>query len=99
MAVKAKLEIEHAGKSYEVTIRPKTWKEFEKKFDLTFSAYVQNESLTQRYWLAWHSSLLEEKTDLGFEEWLDDLDGVDLEEIGEEHPKGAKIVSSETSSD
>ena len=96
MAAKIKLAVEHDGSTYEVVVRPKTLKEFEKKFDQTITEFYQNESITGTYWLAWHASLVAEITSQGFDQWMDGLDDVDTVEIGDEHPKDPKTATSAT---
>lgn len=97
MAEKIQLEVEYDGVITKVIVKPKTYKEFEKKFDQTISEFQQNWSATGTYWLAWHSFLIQGLTTQGFEEWMDKLDGVEPDIVGAEHPKENPPATSATS--
>ena len=97
MAQKIQLIVEYDGKISKVVVRPKTYKEFEKKFESTVSEFQENPSATGTYWLAWHSFLIQELTTDGFEQWIDGLDGVEFDVVGEEHPKEVAPVTSDIS--
>lgn len=100
MAQKFVVRVEYRGEIQDVTIRPKSFKEYEKKFDQTFNEFSQNPSMTGTFWLAWHSLMLLGDVDAvgGFEKWMDDLDSVETVEEGQEHPKDLPTPTQDTSS-
>lgn len=93
MAVKLVLEVEHDGKKYKVTIAPKTYIAFEKKFGMTVNQYQQDPSAEGLYWLAWQQSLNDGITSEGFTQWIEHLEDAGFEEQGEEHPKEQEVIS------
>lgn len=98
MAIKVELDVEYEGEKIAITVRPKSFKEFETS-QKSFIAYTENPDLTGTYWLAWHSFKLKGLTTKPFDDWLDGLDDVEVKVIGEEHPKDQATQSSDITSD
>ena len=63
------------GRTIEVKVGPSTQVAFEREHNVGIVAIATEQKLSHVYWLGWHAS----KTGLGFDEWLETLDSVDVD--------------------
>lgn len=54
---------------------------FEQHFDLSIARLEQNVKLTHLFYLAWHSEKRSKATDKSFELWLEDVAGIEAEQV------------------
>lgn len=54
---------------------------FEQHFDLSIARLEQNVKLTHLFYLAWHSEKRTKATDKSFDQWLEDIAGIEAEQV------------------
>lgn len=63
------------GREAEITAGPVTQVAFEREHNMGIVKMAEETRLSHVYWLAWHAS----KPGLGFDEWLETLDSIDID--------------------
>lgn len=90
-----KLGISYAdGRKVDVKAGPATQVAFERENNCAIATIATDQRMTYIYWLAWHAA----KTGIGFDDWLDTVDEIDVEVTDAVPlPEGQPAVSSSTS--
>ena len=70
-----KLTIKSGDSEQKVTAGPATQVAFEREHGVGIATIATEQKITHMYWLAWHAA----KTDVGFDDWLDTIDAIEIE--------------------
>lgn len=83
--MKLNLRVTYSGATpKEVTCSAKDLVAFEERFDRSVAKLQEEFKLTDLFYLAWHSEKRTNSTKKDFDNWLDEIDSV---EVSEQNPK------------
>ena len=73
-----KLKVTHNGTEQELTAKPVDLGAFETEHNCSITIFEKEQKATHLFWVAWHIARRTKLTTLDYQDWLEDLDDIEV---------------------